>query len=95
MSVFHGLRVPPPPGRWVERAACRSAGVDRWFPDQEEIGRQALSVAVAEARSVCARCPVQQPCLAYALEAGVEGVWGGMTERERRAIRCRRRREIT
>ncbi|MFC4330840.1 WhiB family transcriptional regulator [Streptomyces andamanensis] len=39
------------------------------------------------AKSVCYRCPVRMECLSYALDQRMEyGVWGGMTERERRAL---------
>ncbi|MFB7600769.1 WhiB family transcriptional regulator [Streptomyces sp. NPDC056160] len=39
------------------------------------------------AKSVCYHCPVRVECLAYALDQRMEyGVWGGMTERERRAL---------
>ena len=40
-----------------------------------------------EARDLCRSCPVRTECLAHALDHRVEfGVWGGMTERERRAL---------
>jgi WhiB family redox-sensing transcriptional regulator len=43
------------------------------------------------ARQVCARCPVRQPCLEYALSHGiVHGIWGGLTDRDRRSLRSRR-----
>ena len=36
---------------------------------------------------MCARCPVRQPCLEYALSNRiVSGIWGGLTERERRPL---------
>ena len=42
------------------------------------------------ARRVCARCPVRQPCLDYAITNRiVHGIWGGLTERERRALQSR------
>ena len=40
-------------------------------------------------RSVCARCPVASECLDYALDLGTKvGIWGGLTERERRRVRA-------
>lgn len=41
--------------------------------------------AIAEAKALCALCPVQRECLNYALENDLhEGIWGGLTEAERR-----------
>ena len=46
---------------------------------------------IARAKAICSKCPVQAECLAEALENQIEwGVWGGMTERERRALLRRR-----
>jgi hypothetical protein len=43
------------------------------------------------ARRVCAGCPVREPCLDYALGQGItHGIWGGLAERDRRALRSRR-----
>jgi WhiB family redox-sensing transcriptional regulator len=40
-----------------------------------------------QAKLICRRCPIRTECLAEALDGGHEfGVWGGMTERERRAL---------
>jgi Transcription factor WhiB len=42
------------------------------------------------ARQICGRCPVRQPCLEFALRRGiVHGIWGGLSERNRRALRSR------
>ena len=42
------------------------------------------------AQQICARCPVRQQCLDYAIShAIVHGIWGGLTERDRRALRTR------
>ena len=39
------------------------------------------------ARQVCAQCPVRQPCLEFAVSNRImHGIWGGLTERERRAL---------
>ncbi|MFD7922054.1 WhiB family transcriptional regulator [Streptomyces sp. NPDC059740] len=46
-------------------------------------------------KTICAGCPVRTECLAHALDERIEwGVWGGMTERERRAL-LRRRPTVT
>ena len=66
--------------RWRELAACRGADLDLFFPDRGE--------SAEPARRVCARCPVREPCLDYAISNRItHGVWGGLTERERRALR--------
>ncbi|MDH6553743.1 WhiB family redox-sensing transcriptional regulator [Streptomyces sp. SAI-117] len=72
---------------WRERAACRDVDPDLFFP----IGTAGLTlVQIDEAKAVCARCPVRERCLQWALAVGqVEGVWGGTTESERRAARRR------
>jgi WhiB family redox-sensing transcriptional regulator len=79
--------------RWMDDASCveQHEGAD-WFPENRP-GRDARSEALA-AKAVCARCPVRKPCLDYALQdASLMGVWGGTSERERRHMRVRRRRE--
>ncbi len=66
--------------RWRELAACRGADLDLFFPSRGE--------PAGPARQVCAACPVRQQCLDYAItNRVVHGIWGGLTERERRALR--------
>jgi WhiB family redox-sensing transcriptional regulator len=46
----------------------------------------------ARAKSYCAKCPVRAECLDYAIDHDIRhGIWGGKSERERRAIRRRRK----
>lgn len=69
---------------WRARAACRDADPELFFPisDMGPAARQAT-----EAKAVCTRCPVRAECLDYAIDAGLDhGVFGGTTERERRAL---------
>lgn len=62
---------------WALQAKCRGME-DALFVEASEQKR---------ARSVCAGCPVRSECLAEALDNRIEwGVWGGMTERERRLL---------
>ena len=64
---------------WQEQAACRGADVDKFFSLDEEDQRQALEL--------CARCPVREPCLEYALrEREMYGIWGGVLEPDRRTL---------
>ena len=66
--------------RWRELAACRGVDLEVFFPERGE--------SAEPARQVCAACPVRQPCLDYAISNRIAyGIWGGLTERERRALR--------
>ncbi|MFG2775975.1 WhiB family transcriptional regulator [Streptomyces sp. NPDC048350] len=68
---------------WRQNAACRSADPDALFVQGNPHQRRATAV--------CTGCPVRTECLAEALDNRIEfGVWGGMTERERRALLRRR-----
>lgn len=71
---------------WITIAACREQDPDSLFVQ---------GAAQNRAKTVCGGCPVRVECLADALDNRTEfGVWGGMTERERRAL-LRRRPEVT
>jgi WhiB family redox-sensing transcriptional regulator len=64
---------------WVSRARCHSTDPDEFFVR----GAEQRKVAV-----ICRHCPVTTECLADALDNQMEfGVWGGKTERQRRALR--------
>jgi WhiB family redox-sensing transcriptional regulator len=67
---------------WCRLAACRGMATGMFFP---EPARPDPAV-VAEAKAVCARCPVRDRCLAVGLREE-HGIWGGLTVRERRAAR--------
>ena len=70
------------PQAWTARSACRDADPDELF---------VTGAAQNRAKAVCMGCPVRTECLSDALDNQVEfGVWGGMTERERRALLRRR-----
>ncbi|GAA4390214.1 WhiB family transcriptional regulator [Actinomadura sp. NPDC048032] len=74
---------------WRHRAACRDVDPELFFP----IGNTGPAILqIEEAKQVCRRCDVSAACLRWALESGQEsGVWGGMGEDERRALRRSRR----
>jgi len=76
---------------WRERGACLSADPDLFFP----ISSRGVSAGqIARAKSICAGCPVQAPCLSFALGSQQQhGIWGGATEEERKKMRRRARRQ--
>lgn len=67
---------------WRENAACKGKPTAWFFPESGHV-TDVISRAVA----VCQTCPVQTPCLEYAISAREPGIWGGMTETERRKAR--------
>jgi WhiB family redox-sensing transcriptional regulator len=72
---------------WRHRAACRDEDPELFFP----IGNTGPALLqIEEAKTVCRRCAVVDTCLQWALETGQDaGVWGGMSEDERRALKRR------
>jgi WhiB family transcriptional regulator, redox-sensing transcriptional regulator len=74
---------------WRHIAACRDVDPELFFP----IGNTGPAVTqIDEAKQVCLRCKVMEPCLQWALESGQDaGVWGGLSEDERRALKHRTR----
>lgn len=73
---------------WQSLGACRDSDPDLFFPIASS--GPALQ-QVAEAKAVCARCPVRIDCLSYALDTGQHaGVWGGASAEDRREIRSAR-----
>jgi WhiB family transcriptional regulator, redox-sensing transcriptional regulator len=67
---------------WPRYGACRDEDPELFFP----VGSPGqVMLQVEKAKAVCARCPVVVDCLAYAVNTGQEsGVWGGLSEAERR-----------
>jgi len=69
---------------WRNLTACRDKDPDLFFP---VAGGGSAVTQVAEAKQVCAGCPVRPACLDWALRHRQEfGVWGGVTEEERRDL---------
>jgi WhiB family transcriptional regulator, redox-sensing transcriptional regulator len=75
---------------WRHRALCRDEDPELFFP----IGTTGPAlVQMEQAKAVCRRCPVVQSCLDWALRSGQDsGVWGGLSEDERRALKRRQAR---
>ena len=76
---------------WVHRAKCKDEDPELFFP----IGTTGpAATQIDEAKAVCMDCEVRMACLEWALATGQDaGVWGGLSEEERRALRRSRRRE--
>jgi len=65
---------------WQTQANCMGVDPDLFFPER--------GASTKEAKEVCRGCVVQNDCLEYALASGEKfGIWGGMSERERRRLR--------
>jgi WhiB family redox-sensing transcriptional regulator len=70
---------------WFERARCRGASNSVFYPQR--------GVPSASALAMCRSCEVRVECLEYALENDEEfGIWGGLSERERRKLKSDRER---
>jgi WhiB family transcriptional regulator, redox-sensing transcriptional regulator len=75
---------------WRSSGACRSADPDLFFPIS---GKGPGDRQVARAKMICARCPVRQECLEFAMSHDqTYGIWGGTTVEDRQRDRRRRRR---
>ncbi|MFF7780408.1 WhiB family transcriptional regulator [Streptomyces tanashiensis] len=76
---------------WRHNAVCREEDPELFFP----IGNTSPALLqIKEAKAVCCRCPVMEQCLQWALEAGQDdGVWGGLSEDERRRMKRRAARQ--
>ncbi|WP_374927746.1 WhiB family transcriptional regulator [Kytococcus sedentarius] len=72
---------------WRSRAACLDEDPELFFP----IGNTGPAIEqIEKAKKVCARCEVTETCLQWAIETGQDaGVWGGLSEDERRALKRR------
>jgi WhiB family redox-sensing transcriptional regulator len=69
-------------GGWQERGLCAQTDPEAFFPEKGGSTR--------EAKKVCLTCDVRQECLEYALAHDERfGIWGGLSERERRKLKKR------
>ena len=68
--------------RWQERALCAQTDPEAFFPEKGGSTR--------EAKRICTTCAVRSECLEYALGNDERfGIWGGLSERERRRLKRR------
>ena len=72
---------------WTEEANCKGADADLFFPER--------GASTRKAKAICRACTVQDECLEYAVEQSEKfGIWGGLSERERRRIKRQRAAEF-
>jgi WhiB family transcriptional regulator, redox-sensing transcriptional regulator len=65
---------------WWKDGGCEGMDPDLFFPER--------GASTKEAKAACGRCSVQHACLIESLQMGDKhGIWGGMSERERRRVR--------
>lgn len=65
---------------WYSQALCPETDPDAFYPEK--------GGSTAEAKKVCRGCPVRKQCLQWALDNDERfGVWGGMSDRERRRLK--------
>jgi WhiB family redox-sensing transcriptional regulator len=86
MKPFFINKPPHPYDRnphWQTDGACRGHNPNLFFPPRGTPPRK-----INEAKQICNECPIRIKCLEYALYHGEKlGIWGGLSERERRTIR--------
>ena len=76
---------------WLHRARCRDVDPELFFP----VGTTGPAAdQIDEAKAICDACEVREVCLEWAMLTGQDsGIWGGLSEEERRALRRARRRQ--
>ena len=81
MNTPHGSEIDE--RDWQDQANCLGVDPDLFFPER--------GASTREAKEVCRGCVVRLQCLEYALSNGEKfGIWGGLSERERRRLRRQR-----
>lgn len=77
---YDGMDIGHPEEEWQERALCAQTDPEAFFPEKGGSTR--------EAKKICLSCEVRVECLEYALENDERfGIWGGLSERERRRLK--------
>jgi len=68
---------------WQDNANCKGANANLFFPER--------GASTRTAKGICRECQVRGACLEFAITTGEKfGIWGGLSERERRRIRRER-----
>ena len=68
---------------WQVSAACKGSDANLFFPER--------GASTRVAKAICRECAVRDECLDFAIDTGEKfGIWGGMSERERRRVKSER-----
>lgn len=82
VAKAYGGEIDGDPLAWQEDALCAQTDPEAFFPEKGGSTR--------DAKRICAQCTVRAECLEYALKNDERfGIWGGLSERERRRLRRR------
>jgi WhiB family redox-sensing transcriptional regulator len=81
MSIIAEVLMPP---EWTRKALCAEVDPEIFFPDKGE--------RTAHVKQICKACIVKVECLEYSIQNNERfGVWGGLTEHDRRKVRARKK----
>ena len=87
-AVLPGIFGMPEEPTWQERALCAQTDPEAFFPEKGGSTR--------DAKRVCSGCSVRAECLEFALANDERfGIWGGLSERERRRLRLQQRTHLS
>ena len=71
--------------RFYENPSCAEIGGDLFFPEKEN--QYFGNIEIAMAKKICLACPHQTECANWGINKEVHGIWGGLTESDRRRLR--------
>lgn len=78
MQLFSEWQLTNTDFSWMERAKCKGADADLFFADTS------VNTKYAEAKRICAACPVYKQCMKFAIDNDIKyGIWGGLTPGQR------------
>lgn len=75
--------------RFYENPSCAEVGGDLFFP--EKFNQSFGNIEIAMAKRICLSCPHKNECAEWGIRKEIHGIWGGLTETDRRATRKQRR----
>lgn len=74
--------------RFFENPGCAEVGGNFWFPEKSDGITNTIEMKLAI--SICKKCPHQSECAEWGIKKEVHGIWGGLTEPDRRRVRKNR-----